>query len=94
MSGHPEKEMRLWFTKIAEFCDHDAQIQEVKIAADGQTLATLGSDRNLLFYKMFDKITAQGKDSVSKRRLMRTLSRNRDECLEEEGSSAFKMGIR
>jgi len=48
------KKVEYWFTKIKDFYCHQDQIIDGVISPDSSTLATLGADETLRFWRMFE----------------------------------------
>lgn len=52
------KEVKYWFTKVKDVYGHEDQILNSILSPDSSTLATLGADETLRFWKMFESYEA------------------------------------
>jgi len=63
--GHPDNNITVYgypsLTKVANIIAHDSRILHTALSPDGQTVATVSSDENLKFWKLFEKSKKEGK---------------------------------
>jgi cell division cycle protein 20 (cofactor of APC complex) len=68
--GHPNNQISLWsypsLSRIIDIPAHDARILHSALSPDGQVLATVASDENLKFWKIFETCAAK-KSSLTDR---------------------------
>ncbi|ORZ26541.1 WD40-repeat-containing domain protein [Lobosporangium transversale] len=69
--GYPDNNLSIYgypsMTKIIDIPAHDSRILHTALSPDGQTVATVASDENLKFWKLFEKKVASKKDGRGKR---------------------------